>query len=78
MSGSQPSFADFLLYEMLVTLTYLDASLLEGHAHLKKLVESIEQRPAVQEYLKSGRRPWKVNGNSFGTPQEFLDQAETA
>ncbi len=67
------SFADFLLYEQLITLEYLDKDLLKNYPFLQAYIARMEARPNMAAYLASGKRPLMVNNKPNGTPKEFLD-----
>lgn len=66
IAGENISFADFLVYEQLITLEYLFPKLLDTYLDLKAYLEKIQTRPNVKAYLLSGKRPVKVNNSGLG------------
>ncbi len=69
--GEQITFADFLLYEQLITLSYLDTELFKPYPLLNAYMARIEARPNIQAYFESSRRPLQVNNVPHGTPKEL-------
>ncbi|KAF8561622.1 hypothetical protein P879_08218, partial [Paragonimus westermani] len=55
LMGSNPIHVDFILYESLEVLRYLDHTCLDSFENLQQFQKRIEQLPQISAYMKSSR-----------------------
>jgi glutathione S-transferase len=66
--SEKPTFADYLVLDMLILLHRLQNDCLDKHSAplLKKFYETMMNRKGIDAYLKSGRRPENANNSKRG------------
>lgn len=66
--SDKPTYADYLVLDMLTLLLRLDGQALDEHDTplLKKFYETMTSRKGIDAYLKSGRRPQNANNSKNG------------
>ncbi|CAL8076330.1 unnamed protein product [Calicophoron daubneyi] len=63
LTGSEPKHVDFMLYEALDVLRYLEPKCLENLPNLHQFVSRIENLPKIKSYMESSRFiKWPLNG----------------
>jgi len=68
LTGTGLTYIDFFFYEFSQLLLAKDSTILDKYPNLKKLVDHVENLPAIQEYKKSDRfqsRPFNGGSASF-------------
>jgi hypothetical protein len=63
---SQPCFAEYTLFHLLVAITTLQPTALDKLVRLKAWFSAFGQRKGIRAYIESDRRPNRINGTDNG------------